>query len=41
MKKIPNRINERLIKGIKKFQKILDDAKARDINESDTVLIIL
>lgn len=40
MKTIPKRINERLIRGIKKFQKIIDDAKARDINESDTVLII-
>ena len=37
---IPTKISERLVSGIKKFQPILDSAKTRDINESDTVLII-
>ena len=40
MKPIPKRVNERLVKGIKKFHKILEDARSRDINESDTVVII-
>lgn len=37
---IPTKISERLIIGIKKFQPILESAKTRDINESDTVVII-
>lgn len=37
---IPTKISERLVSGIKKFQPILDSAKTRDINESDTVVII-
>ena len=37
---IPKRISERLASGIKKFQPILDSAKTRDINESDTVVIV-
>lgn len=37
---IPTRITERLVSGIKKFQPVLDSAKTRDINESDTVVII-
>ena len=40
MKPIPAKVRERLISGIKKFSKILEDAKARDINESDTVVIV-
>ena len=40
MKPIPKRVNERLVRGIKKFHKILEDARSRDINESDTVVII-
>jgi len=40
MKPIPKRVNERLVGGIKKFHKILEDARSRDINESDTVVII-
>jgi hypothetical protein len=40
MKPIPKKVQERLIKGIKKFSKILEDARSRDINESDTVVII-
>ena len=37
---IPKRASERLIKETKKFQRILAGAKDRDINESDTVVII-
>ena len=37
---IPSRISERLVSGVKKFQPVLDSAKTRDINESDTVVII-
>jgi len=40
MKPIPKKTLSRLVYGIKKFQPILNDAKARDINESDTVVII-
>lgn len=38
---IPIKTKERLITGIKKFQPILMKAKGRDINESDTVSIIV
>lgn len=37
---IPNKVKSRLVAGIKKFQPILKSAKAKDINESDTVVII-
>jgi hypothetical protein len=37
---IPSRIVTRLTAGLKKFQPILVSAKSRDINESDTVVII-
>lgn len=37
---IPSKISERLVSGIRKFQPVLESAKARDINESDTVVII-
>ena len=40
MATIPKRVSERLSKETRKFQKILRDAKDRDINESDTVLIV-
>lgn len=40
MTPIPSRIADRLINGVKRFQPILANAKARDINESDTVVII-
>lgn len=40
MKSIPKKVQERLAKGIKRFSKVLNDAKARDINESDTVVIV-
>jgi hypothetical protein len=37
---IPNRVRERLVSGLKRFQPILESAKTRDVNESDTVIII-
>lgn len=40
MKAIPKKVSERLVAGIKKFKPILDDAKSRDINESDTSVIV-
>lgn len=40
MSNIPSKILPRLTLGIKKFQTILTTAKAKDINESDTVVII-
>lgn len=40
MGKIPNRVEARLSAGLKRFQPILDSARARDVNESDTVVIV-
>ena len=40
MANIPKKVKDRLIAGIKRFQPILESAKARDVNESDTVLIL-
>ena len=40
MVKIPQKVSERLKKEINQFQKILSTAKDRDVNESDTVIII-
>nr|WP_061260548.1 hypothetical protein [Leptospira interrogans] len=37
---IPTKIFERISSGVKKFQPILTSAKTRDVNESDTVVII-
>ncbi|PYQ26530.1 MAG: restriction endonuclease subunit R [Acidobacteria bacterium] len=37
---IPNRVAERLFSGLKRFQPILSSAKARDVNESDTSMIV-
>lgn len=37
---IPSRIAERLAAGIKRFQPILASATARDVNESDTSMIV-
>src|ERR1051326_4607657 len=36
----PNRVAERLVSGLKRFQPILSSAKARDVNESDTSMIV-
>ncbi len=38
---IPKKTRDRLVKQIPRFQKILADAKNRDIHESDTVTIIV
>jgi hypothetical protein len=40
MGKIPAKVQERIVAGIKRFQPILSAAKARDVGESDTVTII-
>lgn len=40
MAKIPKKVVERLIAGIKRFQPILAAAKARDVGETDTVTIV-
>ncbi|NCX94220.1 MAG: restriction endonuclease subunit R [Gammaproteobacteria bacterium] len=40
MGKIPAKVQERIVTGIKRFQPILSAAKARDVGESDTVTII-
>jgi len=38
--RIPKKVSDRLAKQIGTFQKILEDAKHRDVNESDTVTIV-
>jgi hypothetical protein len=40
MPPIPNKVIERLQAGIRRFQPILASAKSRDVNESDTVIIV-
>lgn len=40
MATIPNKVKERLLAGIKRFQPILGSAKSRDVNESDTVIVV-
>ena len=40
MAALPGKVAARLSAGLKKFQPILAAAKARDINESDTVVIV-
>lgn len=40
MRPIPKKVTERLSLGIKKFKSVLEDARSRDINESDTVVIV-
>ncbi len=40
MAKIPKKVIDRFIKSTGKFQKVLEIAKDRDVNESDTVAII-
>ncbi|MDI6632248.1 MAG: type I restriction enzyme HsdR N-terminal domain-containing protein [Thermoanaerobacteraceae bacterium] len=37
---LPKKIEDRLKRGIKRYQPILSSAKSRDVNESDTVTII-
>ena len=38
---IPKKVRDRLVKQIPRFQKILANAKNRDIHESDTVTIVV
>jgi len=38
--RIPKKVSERLLKEIRKFQRVLKKAKDRDVNESDTVTIV-
>ncbi len=40
MSSIPQKANERITKGIRRFTKIVANAKSKDVNESDTALII-
>jgi len=40
MPTIPKKVEDRLIKAVPRFQKLLQDARDRDVNESDTVTII-
>src|SRR5215472_9446229 len=40
MASIPAKAVERIREGLKRFQPILTSAKARDVNESDTVVIV-
>lgn len=40
MAKIPAKVSERLAVGLKRFQVILDGARARDVGEADTVTIV-
>lgn len=40
MSSIPSRVVERIRSALKKYQPILEAAKARDVNESDTVVVI-
>src|ERR1019366_1591935 len=37
---IPPRVSDRLAAGLKRFQPILTSAKSRDVNESDTSMIV-
>jgi len=40
MASIPKRVEDRLVAGVKKFQPVLALAKSRDVNESDTVVML-
>lgn len=40
MASVPKRAGERIASGIKRFQPIIASAKTRDVNESDTVIIV-
>ncbi len=40
MVQVPVRVADRLTAGIKRFQPILSSAKSRDVNESDTVILV-
>jgi hypothetical protein len=40
MAKIPGKVSARLAAGLKRFQPIMDSARARDVTEADTVTIV-
>jgi predicted type IV restriction endonuclease len=40
MGSVPKKVSDRILAGIKRFQPIAAAAKARDVNESDTVIIV-
>ena len=40
MQRLSKKAVDRIVAGIKRFQPILASAKARDVNESDTVIIV-
>lgn len=37
---VPKKVSDRLSKAIGQFQRILEDARRRDVNESDTVTVV-
>ena len=41
MASVPSKVASRIAAGLKRFQPILDSARARDANESDTVVIVM
>lgn len=41
MSKVPTKVANRIRAGLKRFQPIIANAKSRDINESDTVTIVM
>ncbi len=40
MSKVPKKVKERFSKSLKSLQKIVENAKAKDVNEADTVTIV-
>jgi hypothetical protein len=40
MASIPKKVAERFIRAVPKFQRVLQIAKDRDVNESDTVAVL-
>lgn len=37
---VPQKVSARIVDGLKRFQPILESAKTRDVNESDTVVLL-
>ncbi len=40
MSSVSSRVSERIVAALKKFQPVIQSAKTRDVNESDTVIIV-
>lgn len=40
MSSVPSKVSARIAAGLKKFQGVLEEARKRDVNESDTVTIV-